>query len=147
MIIFKTVSAIQTKKLASLVAQFLNGGEVIALNGGLGAGKTTFTQGLALALGVGDRVNSPTFNIVKEYNGLRFKLYHIDMYRIEDSVELLELGIEDCLVSDSITVIEWNKLNDIDAKIIDINITVTDSGDRIFTVDGLDFERIDNRRN
>ena len=122
-----------TAKLASRIAETLEGGEVIVLDGDLGAGKTTFTKGLADALGVKDQVTSPTFTIMNVYEDGKFKLNHLDMYRIESEDELYELGVEDAMTDDTITVIEWNKLTLADKKVININVK-TDKNKRIFTV-------------
>ncbi|MFO1441723.1 tRNA (adenosine(37)-N6)-threonylcarbamoyltransferase complex ATPase subunit type 1 TsaE [Bacillus sp. Bva_UNVM-123] len=92
-----------SKRLASL----LEAGDVIALEGDLGAGKTTFTKGLALGLEIKKNVNSPTFTIIKEYHG-RLPLYHMDVYRVEDSFE--DLGFEEYFEGDGVTVVEWAHL-------------------------------------
>lgn len=98
-----------TYRLAKTIADKLKGGEVILLNGNLGAGKTTFTKGLAKALGIDEVVTSPTFTFMKEYSG-RLNLYHFDMYRAEDEDELYELGLSEYLYDSSgVCVIEWNK--------------------------------------
>ncbi|MFI3229738.1 MAG: tRNA (adenosine(37)-N6)-threonylcarbamoyltransferase complex ATPase subunit type 1 TsaE [Bacillota bacterium] len=123
-----------TFKIAAELASTLKGGEVILLNGDLGAGKTTFTKGLAKALGIARNVSSPTFTIIKEYGGGRLFLYHIDMYRIEDCTELEELGIEDVFRNDAVTVIEWNKLDKIDGNIININIEKVSDNSRIYHI-------------
>lgn len=86
----------ETYALAKQIASTLKGGEVILLSGDLGAGKTTFTKGLAKALGIDDEVTSPTFTILNVYEDGRLKLNHLDMYRVESADELAELGIEDC---------------------------------------------------
>ena len=122
-----------TAKLSTRIADTLEGGEVIVLDGDLGAGKTTFTKGLAEALGIKDQVTSPTFTIMNVYEDGKFKLNHLDMYRIENEDELHELGVEDAMTEDTITVIEWNKLSLEGTKVIKINIT-TDKNKRIFTV-------------
>ncbi len=82
-------------------------GEIICLDGDLGVGKTVFTQGLAAGLGIQDYVNSPTFNIVKEYEGGRLPLYHFDVYRIGDPSEMEEIGYEDYFYGRGVSVIEW----------------------------------------
>ncbi len=101
----------QTKKIAADIASDLTGGEVITLKGDLGSGKTTFTQGLAEALGVTQKVNSPTFLISKSYlvNDPRIKfIHHIDLYRLQESGDFKNLGIEEMfLEKDAITIIEW----------------------------------------
>lgn len=128
----------ETTSLARVFGSKLTGGEVILLSGDLGAGKTTFTKGLAESLGVVETVQSPTFTIIREYQGSSLKLYHIDMYRLEDESELYELGLDDCFASDAITVIEWNKLESIPSpKIIKMNIERAGDEKRYITVEGL----------
>jgi len=112
----------QTYALAKRLANTLEGGEVILLEGDLGAGKTTFTKGLAKALGVSEEVTSPTFTILNVYESGRLKLNHLDMYRIESEDEIAELGVEDCFDDDAVTVIEWNKFRSIDGNIITVSI-------------------------
>lgn len=124
----------QTYALAAKVAETLQGGEVILLNGDLGAGKTTFTKGLAKALGIEDEVTSPTFTILNVYEDGRLKLNHLDMYRVESADELAELGIEDCFDDDSVTVIEWNKFERFDGEVIEIDITTTGENERVFDI-------------
>lgn len=97
-----------TKNLAFEFSKMLVGGEVITLTGDLGAGKTTFTKSLALALGITQPVTSPTFTLMNEYQGTKLKLYHFDMYRIEDPSEILETGINEFFGNrDAVCVIEW----------------------------------------
>ena len=124
----------ETYALAKRIADTLQGGEVILLNGDLGAGKTTFTKGLAKALGIEDEVTSPTFTILNVYEDGRLKLNHLDMYRVDSADELAELGIEDCFDDESVTVIEWNKFEHFDGKVIEINITPTGENERVFDV-------------
>ena len=97
----------ETRAFAVRLAGFLRGGDVIALEGDLGAGKTTFTQGLAEGLGVKRKVNSPTFTIIKEYAG-RLPLYHMDVYRVEDAFE--DLGFDEYFEGNGVTVVEWAHL-------------------------------------
>ncbi len=115
----------ETYEVAHKIADSLKGGEIILLNGNLGAGKTTFTKGLAKALGVKDTVTSPTFTFMKEYNEGRIPLYHFDMYRVESEEELYELGLNDYLYMQGVCVIEWNKFENIKNPIV-IDITVND---------------------
>ena len=128
----------ETYALAKQIANTLQGGEVILLSGDLGAGKTTFTKGLAKALGIDDEVTSPTFTILNVYEDGRLKLNHLDMYRVESADELAELGIEDCFDDDSVTVIEWNKFEHFDGEVIEINITPTGENERVFDVEKRD---------
>lgn len=124
-----------TYALASRIADTLEGGETILLEGDLGAGKTTFTKGLAKALGIEDEITSPTFTILNVYEDGKFKLNHLDMYRVESADELQELGIEDCFDDESITVIEWNKFEHFDGKVIKISITSDGEQSRTFNVE------------
>lgn len=122
----------ETYKIAEQVASGLKGGEVILLNGDLGAGKTTFTKGLAKALGVQDTVTSPTFTYVKEYDG-RLKLYHFDMYRVGDADEVYELGLEEYFYKGGVVVVEWNKFDNIKNPIV-IDIKQVSDGVREFDI-------------
>ena len=101
----------ETKNFASKIAKKIKVGSVIALNGDLGSGKTTFSQGFAKGLGVEQHVGSPTFKLVSEYSGSTMKLYHVDCYRLNSSEEFLNLGGENLLLPhDGITLIEWASL-------------------------------------
>ena len=106
--IFNSQSVDDTYYLARKFAQSISKGNVIALIGNLGTGKTTFTKGLAKALGILENVGSPTFKLVSEYVGTDSVLYHIDAYRLEGSKDFLNIGGEEYLtIEDGITVIEW----------------------------------------
>ena len=129
----------ETKKLATKFAKTLVGGTKILLNGDLGAGKTTFTRFLAQALGVKDEVTSPTFTIMKEYQGKRYKLLHFDMYRLSGGGEANEFGFEDYLFNvdyNSIIVIEWSeRVKDmLKGDFVTINIERIDENKRKFTI-------------
>ena len=137
MIKFTAKNIEDTDALEARIAEKLKGGEVILLNGNLGAGKTTFTKGLAKALGVDEVVTSPTFTFMKEYHG-RLDLYHFDMYRVEDEDELYELGLNEYLYMRGVHVIEWNTFKDI-KNYIRIDIHVCDDGEtREFFIDNID---------
>ena len=98
----------ETKKFAISLSKKMQKGQVIALNGDLGSGKTTFSQGIAEGLGIKQHVGSPTFKLVSEYGGEVLKLYHVDCYRLNNSDEFLNLGGENLLLPDNgITLIEW----------------------------------------
>ena len=104
-------SALETKRFAEEFAESLKPGDVVALFGQLGSGKTTFVQGLSKGLGVNKFVTSPSFVIINEYplpggsKGSSF--YHIDLYRLENEEEIRDLGIEEICAADSIVAIEW----------------------------------------
>ncbi|KGX84306.1 tRNA (adenosine(37)-N6)-threonylcarbamoyltransferase complex ATPase subunit type 1 TsaE [Pontibacillus marinus] len=100
----QTQSPDETMSLSSRLGALLQEGDVLTLEGDLGAGKTTFTKGLAKGLDVKRTVNSPTFTIVKEYKG-RLPLYHLDVYRLEDSDE--DIGFDEYFYGNGVSVIEW----------------------------------------
>lgn len=131
---FYSKSVADTQSLAKELAKTLTGGETIVLDGDLGAGKTTFTKGLAKGLGIDENdVNSPTFTLMKEYNG-RLKLYHYDMYRIENAKETTELGLEENLNDiNGVCVIEWNKFDKLN-NVINVKIERTGNTSRKITI-------------
>jgi tRNA threonylcarbamoyladenosine biosynthesis protein TsaE len=97
----------ETFRLAESLAKKLRAGDVLLLEGDLGAGKTTFTKGLAKGLGIERTINSPTFTIIKEYKG-RIPLYHMDVYRLSDPEE--DLGFDEYFFGDGVCVVEWAHL-------------------------------------
>ena len=103
---FEVHSVEETWALARELASELKPGDIVCLEGDLGAGKTTFTQGLAAALGVPGRVNSPTFCIVQEHQG-GVLLVHMDLYRLHDEADVEAIGWEDYLARGAILVVEW----------------------------------------
>jgi tRNA threonylcarbamoyladenosine biosynthesis protein TsaE len=103
----RTLNETQLITYAKELAGDLQAGAVIALIGDLGTGKTTFTKALAAGLGVSEPVQSPTFTIIKEYKSGRLPLYHFDVYRLEREEELEDLGIDEYLFGDGVSVIEW----------------------------------------
>ena len=127
-----------TNDIAANLALKMRGGEIILLNGDLGAGKTTFTKAFCKALGITENVTSPTFTFMREYHG-KFPIYHFDMYRVTDEDELYELGLHEYLESeDGICLIEWNKFEDIDKPVININITRIDDNSRNIEIEGIE---------
>lgn len=123
-------SSTQTQRLGMRLGTLLQGGELILLDGRLGMGKTTFTQGLAQGLGIGEVINSPTFTLLKEYAGqprqplfdeqeqanpptgtvamsIGPALYHFDLYRLDDPEEIIDLGFEDYFYGSGVSVVEW----------------------------------------
>ncbi len=105
----KTFSVEETRSLASLLSKVFQAGDVVVLSGDLGAGKTAFTQGLGLALGVKHPVTSPTFTLANKYEG-ELTLNHLDVYRLEHFQEVEELGLSELIDSNSLTVIEWGNV-------------------------------------
>jgi len=98
----------ETERAGAELAQRLRPGDVVALYGGLGAGKTAFVRGLAAGLGVRGRVTSPTYTIVNEYEG-RMALFHFDMYRLGSADELFEIGWEEYLSRGGVCAVEWSE--------------------------------------
>lgn len=101
-------SVAETEELGVLLASKLHKGSVVAYRGGLGMGKTAFTRGLARGLGCRGRVTSPTFTIVNEYSGPT-PLFHFDMYRLDDSDALFDIGWEDYLERGGVCAVEWSE--------------------------------------
>ena len=128
-----------TFALAADVAKTLRAGDVILLHGELGAGKTTFTKGLAKALGIEETVTSPTFNYVKEYQGGRLPLFHFDMYRVSDADEVYELGLEEYFYRGGVVVVEWNKFDGIERP---IEVSIHSLGGDVREIE-IDDKRID----
>jgi|NGEPerStandDraft_6_1074524.scaffolds.fasta_scaffold09220_4 tRNA threonylcarbamoyladenosine biosynthesis protein TsaE len=104
-----SVSADQTWEIAHFIGGKLRKGDVLALSGELGSGKTCFTGGLARGLGVDEKyqITSPTFTLINEYPARFNKLYHFDVYRLNSYSEFEDLGYEEYFCSDGIVVIEW----------------------------------------
>lgn len=94
----------ETEKFAAKLAGYLKAGDLLTLEGGLGAGKTTFTKGLAKGFGIKKMVNSPTFTILKQYTG-DLQLNHLDVYRLENSDE--DIGFAELFDGDAVSVVEW----------------------------------------
>ncbi len=107
---FKSYSYDDTVSFASSFAKDIKAGAVICLRGDLGAGKTAFVQGFAKGLGICEYITSPTFTIVNVYQSGRVPLYHFDVYRIADSGEMYEIGYEEYVYGDGISIIEWPQL-------------------------------------
>ena len=102
-----TKSAAETRALGEKLAGRLQPGDVLLLEGDLGAGKSELTRGIARGLGVAETVTSPSFTILNVYESGRCPLYHFDWYRLESSEELYELGMDEYLGGDGIAVVEW----------------------------------------
>lgn len=128
-----------TMKIAAKLADSLSGGEIIALKGGLGMGKTCFVKGLAAGLGFSGEVTSPTFAIVNEYVGGRLDLYHFDMYRITGWDDLYSTGYFEYLDSGGVVAVEWSE-NIAGAleneKVITVEIERVSESERKITVSG-----------
>ena len=99
-------SEAETLAIAAKFAATLRPGDVVALTGDLGAGKTVFARGTAAGLGISGEVTSPTFTLIHEYRG-GIPLYHMDLYRLNNEREILDIGVEDYFYSDGVCLVEW----------------------------------------
>ncbi len=137
-----------TKNLAVKLADVFKTGDVVCLEGTIGAGKTTFTSFLLSKMGVKEDITSPTFAIVVPYNGKKFKIFHSDVYRIDDEEELYNIGFEDYFRDDSLILVEWadtiiDYLEELSDKLIRINFDVLSPEKRLVTLDFFDDRRIE----
>ena len=138
---FVTNSERETEELGARLAGRLRPGAVVAFTGDLGAGKTAFTRGLARGLGISDRVTSPTFTIVNEYEGGRLPLFHFDMYRLSSSDELFDIGWEDYLAREGVCAVEWseNIADALEEGTISVEIRRgTSESQRVITIEGVE---------
>jgi tRNA threonylcarbamoyladenosine biosynthesis protein TsaE len=128
----------ETVRLGRRLGERLGPGSVVLFSAGLGAGKTTFTKGIALGLGIEETLTSPTYTIISEYHG-RLDLYHIDLYRINDPDELENLGLRDILGGGGVSVVEWSgKLEAsglVDENVIRIAIHGAGEAGRVFEIE------------
>ena len=134
-----THSPAETEAVGEALAKTLRPGTVLAFRGDLGAGKTAFTRGLGRGLGCTERVTSPTYTIVNEYTSGRMPLFHFDMYRLQSSEDLFDIGWEDYLERGGVCAVEWSE-NVADALDGAIWITIETTGDdsRKITIEGGD---------
>lgn len=141
---FTTHSADETVLLGRALGSLLRPGDVVAYRGTLGAGKTTMTKGIALALHIADTVTSPTFCLVSEYSGT-MPLYHIDAYRLSSGEDFEDIGSDDLLYGHGVCVIEWseNVIDAIPSNAIQITITPTDNGYRNIEIKGWPYGKIE----
>ena len=138
---FVTHSREETAALGGRLADALKTGRVVAFTWDLGAGKTAFVSGMARALGVEERVTSPTFTIVNEYEGGRLPLFHFDMYRLGGADELFHIGWEDYLSRGGVCAVEWseNVAEAIEDGAVRVSIARGDGdNDRIIAIEGVD---------
>jgi len=137
MIIAFTSSADETKSLAAAIAELARAGDVILLAGDLGAGKTAFVQGFGAALGVAERITSPTYTLVSQYQG-RLELNHLDVYRLDQVDEVNDLGLAEMLDDGGVTLIEWGDtiIPALPADYLEIRLRMGEGdNDRMFEVE------------
>jgi tRNA threonylcarbamoyladenosine biosynthesis protein TsaE len=136
--IFYSGAPDETEALGEALAGVLRGGNVVARSGGLGAGKTTFTRGIARGLGIEEETTSPTYTIISEYEGA-LHLNHIDAYRLGGERDFYEIGGEEVIGGGGVSVIEWpEKISGaLPAESVTVNIRVLEDGRREIAVHGL----------
>lgn len=135
-----TRSPEETIAFAEKIGKLLRGGDIVAYRGGLGAGKTTFTRGIAVGMGLPDEVSSPTFALVNEYRGKELTLYHFDMYRILNAESLETTGFYDYISEDAVIVCEWseNIADCLPENVITVTLEAVGENVRKITVEGDD---------
>jgi tRNA threonylcarbamoyladenosine biosynthesis protein TsaE len=126
----RTSSVDDTRKLAGELAGVAKPGDVILLAGDLGAGKTAFVQGFARALGVAEQVTSPTFTLVRSYEG-RLPIVHVDVYRLDHLQEVFELGFSELLDEGAVALIEWGDMIEpvVPADFLEVRIELGEADD------------------
>jgi tRNA threonylcarbamoyladenosine biosynthesis protein TsaE len=140
-----THSLDETQALGKHIGKLLNARTIFALTGDLGSGKTSFVQGLAKGLDVSEKyyITSPTFTLINEYPG-RLRLFHVDLYRIEDHLDIEELGLYEILNSWNVTAIEWadRLLDDFTSDYIDMKFKILNDESRIINITAYGLENI-----
>ena len=136
MLTFKTSSAEETIELGKKIGKLLKKGDIIAMQGTLAAGKTTITKGIAQALGITETITSPTFCLISEYEGT-MPLYHMDVYRLDGTEDFINLGTDDMLYGDGVSIIEWSEkiMDELPSTTIVLKITPLDDGTRLIEID------------
>lgn len=133
---FITSSPEETVALGKKIGRMLKNGDVIAMQGTLAAGKTTITKGIAAALGIEDTITSPTFCLISEYQG-KMPLYHMDVYRLNGAEDFAELGTDDMIYGNGVSIIEWSEkiMTELPRKTILLKITPQEDGTRLIEID------------
>ena len=126
-----------TEKIGKIISRNLEKGTVLCLDGDLGVGKTALTQFIAREFGINEYITSPTFTIIKEYEG-RLPFYHMDVYRIETEDDMYDLGYDEYIYSEGVAIIEWSKKIEgiLPENRIDIVMKRLDDSRRLLTISG-----------
>ncbi|MFZ1063416.1 MAG: tRNA (adenosine(37)-N6)-threonylcarbamoyltransferase complex ATPase subunit type 1 TsaE [Acidimicrobiales bacterium] len=138
----RCVSDVDTREAGREFAPVLRRGDIVLLSGTLGAGKTTFVQGVAQGLGVRERVTSPTFTVVREHechhDGGIATLHHCDVYRVQSLDEVLDLALGELVEEDGVALVEWGELASsvFGRDVLSVNFAVEDDETRTVSVDG-----------
>ncbi len=136
MLTFTTSSAEETISLGYKIGKLLKKGDIIAMQGTLAAGKTTITKGIAQALEITETITSPTFCLISEYEG-KMPLYHMDVYRLDGTEDFINLGTDDMLYGDGVSIIEWSEkiMEELPSSTIILKITPQEDGKRLIEID------------
>jgi len=131
----RTQDAEETRDVGRRLGGTLQPGDVVALTGPLGAGKTVFAQGVAESLGIDEPVTSPTFTLISEYEG-RMPFYHMDLYRLGTPDEFAWLGVEEMLNGSGVSLVEWSEKagEELPDRAIHVRIEICDDGGRIIII-------------
>jgi len=124
-----------TEKIGRRLGETLKPGDVVGLSGPLGSGKTVFVRGVAAALGIQERITSPTFTLISEYEG-NMPLYHLDLYRIHTPEEFVWLGVEEMIGGNGISLIEWSEraAHNLPERTIRVTIAIADNDSRLISI-------------
>lgn len=143
MIKFVTNNTEETIELGKKIGNHLRKGDVIAMQGTLAAGKTTITKGIAQSLDISETITSPTFCLISEYEG-KMPLYHMDVYRLDNEEDFANLGTEDMIYGNGVSIIEWSEkiMNELPKKTIILKIEPQEDGSRIITLDNWPYGEI-----
>lgn len=143
MIKFVTNNTEETIQLGKKIGNYLRKGDVIAMQGTLAAGKTTITKGIAQSLDISETITSPTFCLISEYEG-KMPLYHMDVYRLDNEEDFANLGTEDMIYGNGVSIIEWSEkiMNELPKKTIILKIEPQEDGSRIITLDNWPYGEI-----
>ena len=141
MLKFITHTPEETIELGKKIGSKLKKGDVIAMQGTLAAGKTTITKGIAQALGISDTITSPTFCLISEYYG-KMPLYHMDVYRLEGGEDFVNLGTDDMIYGDGVSIIEWSEkiMDELPKRTIILKITPNEDGSRLIEISNWDVD-------
>ena len=136
MLTFRTSSAEETIQLGEKIGKLLKKGDILAMQGTLAAGKTTITKGIAKALGITETITSPTFCLISEYYG-SMPLYHMDVYRLDGREDFVNLGTDDMLYGDGVSIIEWSEkiMDELPSSTIILRLTPQEDGSRIIEIE------------
>lgn len=133
---FVTHSAEETIQLGKKIGSLLQPGAIIAMEGNLAAGKTTITKGIAKSLGIEETITSPTFTLISEYAG-KMPLYHMDVYRLDSCEDFINLGVEDLMYGNGVSIIEWSERvrEELPKSTITLRLEIREDGGRDITLE------------